>query len=110
VLGGGDVDINIMVMSPSGRILMDEQTISEINRELEIHEDGPYKVCFDNTFSFYSDKVVYFDLGIDLHNGTAVDHEELFRGLDLAKDDYENTKEIVVGFLLLCFTKIYGSN
>jgi len=94
VLSGGHIDIHILVLSPTGRIILDEQSVTETSTEIKIDENGAYKVCLDNTFSLRSDKVVYFDLGIDENNGTTVDHAELFQQFQLEKDDIDNTKDI----------------
>ena len=75
----------------------------EITEELTMNEDGPYEICFDNTFSTFSEKVVYFDLGIDETNRTGLDHDELMRGLELPKDDYEHREQIMVRDLLISF-------
>ena len=92
-MSGGYIDIHVLVLSPSGRIVLDEQGITETSTEIKIDENGPYKVCLDNTFSLRTDKVVYFDLGIDEHNRTTVDHAEL------EKDEIDDTKDIAVSHL-----------
>ena len=98
VLSGGDLHVNILVLSPTGRIILDEQSMTEINTEINIDELGAYKICFDNSYSLYYDKVIYFDLGIDEHNKTKVDHSELLESLQLEKDEREDTQEITVSF------------
>lgn len=80
---------------------MNEQRQTEVSRDIEIDEKGAYEICFDNSFSLYSSKVVYFDLGIDHYNLTGLDHLELMKDLKLEKDGYENVKEIVVRILYL---------
>ena len=74
--------------------------MTETSSEIKVDEDGAYKVCFDNVYSLYYDKVVYFDLGIDENNKTKVDHAELLENLALEKDEIENTQEIVVSILI----------
>ena len=98
VLSGGDLHVNILVLSPTGRIILDEQSMTETNTEINIDELGAYKICFDNSYSLYYDKVIYFDLGIDEHNKTKVDHSELLESLQLEKDEREDTQEITVSF------------
>lgn len=74
--------------------------MTETSTEIKVEEDGAYKVCFDNSYSMYHSKVVYFDLGIDENNKTKVDHSELFDNLNLEKDDREDTKEIIVRIVI----------
>lgn len=77
-------------------MIMNEERQTEVSREIETHENGAYEICFDNTFSVYSSKIVYFDLGVDQFNRTGLDHSELFNNMELEKDDYENVKGIAV--------------
>ena len=100
MLSGGDLNVNILVLSPTGHILLDETSMTETSTEIKVEEDGAYKVCFDNSYSMYHSKVVYFDLGIDENNKTKVDHSELFDNLNLEKDDREDTKEIIVRIVI----------
>ena len=96
MLSGGDADITVTVTAPSGFVAMHEYRQIEITEEIQMNENGPYEICFDNTFSRFTDKVVYFDLGIDETNKTRLDHDELTRDLVLPKDDYEHREQIMV--------------
>ena len=79
--------------------------MTETSTEINVDEHGAYKICFDNSYSLYYDKVIYFDLGIDENNKTKVDHSELLESLHLEKDQREDTQEIAVGFYLVIRSK-----
>jgi protein ERP2 len=60
VISGGDFDISFWLTSPSNRVL-----ISELNKNMGQHqilsdEKGEYRLCFDNTFSHFAVKQVFF--------------------------------------------------
>jgi hypothetical protein len=60
VISGGDYDISFWLTSPNNRVL-----VSDLNKNLGQHqilteEIGEYRLCFDNTFSHYSAKQVFF--------------------------------------------------
>ena len=108
VLSGGDADITVTVTAPSGLVAMHEYRQIEVTEEIQMNENGPYEVCFDNTFSRFTDKTVYFDLGIDETNKTGLDHDELTRGLVLPKDEYEHREQIMVSWKLCTGSLLYG--
>ncbi|XP_004206957.2 transmembrane emp24 domain-containing protein 5 [Hydra vulgaris] len=98
VLSGGEIDITLVIRSMiTGREYLNEFRQTEVSKEINIEEDGPVEICFDNRYSKFWDKVIYFDLGIDeSENKTGLDHEELFKGLHLEKDGYDNNNVIMV--------------
>lgn len=60
VISGGDFDISFWLTSPTNRVL-----ISELNKNMGQHqilseEHGEYRLCFDNTFSHFASKQVFF--------------------------------------------------
>lgn len=85
-----------MITSASGKELLREDQQTEISQEVQIDQDGPVEICFDNTFSTFSEKVIYFDLGIEELQKT--NSEEQFKGMALEKDQYEHSSEIMVSF------------
>ncbi|XP_061178005.1 bone morphogenetic protein 1-like [Saccostrea echinata] len=62
VIDGGDLDINFMVTSPHGRIMVSELQKSDAVHKLDATEVGVYKVCFDNSFSHFARKLVFFEI------------------------------------------------
>ena len=60
VISGGDFDVSFWLTSPSNRVL-----ISELNKNMGQHqilseEKGEYRLCFDNSFSHFAAKQVFF--------------------------------------------------
>ena len=60
VISGGDFDISFWLTSPTNRVL-----VSELNKNIGQHqilseELGEYRLCFDNTFSHFAAKQVFF--------------------------------------------------
>lgn len=60
--GHGDLDITFRLAEPSGRILIQDFKKSENNHRADAATDGDYKLCFDNSFSSYNVKTVFFEL------------------------------------------------
>jgi len=63
---GGQLDINVRVISPSGTILLETLHFSkdgdEGRQEIDVQEEGVYTFCFDNEMSRWTAKVVIFDI------------------------------------------------
>ncbi|CAF1579092.1 unnamed protein product [Rotaria magnacalcarata] len=62
VLAGGDSDISYWFYSPENRILQSELKKHDGHQTLKLEETGEYRFCFDNSFSRFSQKQVYFSL------------------------------------------------
>ncbi|GAB1605098.1 transmembrane emp24 domain-containing protein 1-like [Argonauta hians] len=62
VIDGGDMDIGFFIMAPNNNIVVAEDRKSESSHKLDVQMTGTYKICFDNTFSRFFRKVVYFDI------------------------------------------------
>merc|ERR1712130_711691 len=65
VLEGGDLDIDFMVISPKGQILIDEKRSEEGLHEISTTDKGDYQICFNNMFSRMTDKTVFFEIFIE---------------------------------------------
>ncbi|KAF2879209.1 hypothetical protein ILUMI_26964 [Ignelater luminosus] len=63
--GHGDLDITFRLSEPTGRILYADFKKSENNHRTEAAQTGDYKFCFDNTFSSYNTKTVFFELIVE---------------------------------------------
>ncbi|CAF3289745.1 unnamed protein product [Rotaria sp. Silwood2] len=62
VLAGGDMDINYWFYSPTNRVLQSQFRKHDGHQTLKLEETGEYRFCFDNSFSRFSQKQVYFSL------------------------------------------------
>ncbi|NXH18633.1 TMED1 protein, partial [Bucco capensis] len=65
VIAGAGLDVDFSLESPSGKLLVSEARRSDGAHVVEPTESGDYKLCFDNSFSTISDKLVFFELIFD---------------------------------------------
>jgi protein ERP2 len=65
VISGGDLDINFMIAGPDNKVYHMEYRKVANSVRFQSTQEGDYKVCFDNTFSRVSSKVVYFEVFLE---------------------------------------------
>ncbi|XP_020850687.1 transmembrane emp24 domain-containing protein 1 [Phascolarctos cinereus] len=65
VIGGAGLDVDFSLESPRGVLLVSEYRKSDGVHTVEPTEFGDYKLCFDNSFSTISEKLVFFELIFD---------------------------------------------
>jgi len=65
VLEGGDLDIDFMVISPKGVILVDEKRSEEGLHEITATDKGDYQICLSNLFSRVTEKTVFFEIFVE---------------------------------------------
>ncbi|XP_054039511.1 transmembrane emp24 domain-containing protein 1 [Rissa tridactyla] len=87
VIGGAGLDVDFSLESPSGRLLVREHRRSDGAHTVEPTEAGDYKLCFDNSFSTISEKLVFFELLFD-----ARPEEEEEEGWPAAPEDALDVK------------------
>lgn len=63
--GHGDLDITFQTYDPYGRILLADYKKSGNTHTINTQTTGDYKFCFDNTFSSFNTKTVFFELIVD---------------------------------------------
>ncbi|KAK0422034.1 hypothetical protein QR680_007325 [Steinernema hermaphroditum] len=61
VIDGGDLNINFMALHGADVLVQDHMKVDG-SHKIEIKELGDYQICFDNTFSYQSRKVVFFEV------------------------------------------------
>ncbi|XP_038221049.1 transmembrane emp24 domain-containing protein 5-like [Zerene cesonia] len=72
----GELDISFQLADPVGRIIVADYKKSEnAHRHTSVLE-GDYRFCFDNTFSTFSQKTVFFDLMIDTEDSQSKDYDD----------------------------------
>ncbi|XP_060092715.1 transmembrane emp24 domain-containing protein 1 [Heteronotia binoei] len=76
IIGGAGLDVDFSLESPSGVLLVEEYRRSDGLHTIEPTEAGDYKLCFDNSFSTISEKLVFFELIFD----SPREEEEDFNG------------------------------
>ncbi|CAF5189519.1 unnamed protein product, partial [Rotaria magnacalcarata] len=88
VLAGGDNDINYWFYAPSNRVLQSDFQKRDGHQTLKLEESGEYQFCFDNTFSRFSQKQVYFSLRlVDEHGNNEIDRVTEPWMTDIDRDD-----------------------
>ncbi|XP_078091057.1 transmembrane emp24 domain-containing protein 1-like [Mustelus asterias] len=65
VIGGAGLDIDFTVFSPKGESLVMESRRSDGVHMIEPTIIGDYKICFDNSFSTISEKLIFFEVIFD---------------------------------------------
>nr|XP_033780847.1 transmembrane emp24 domain-containing protein 1 [Geotrypetes seraphini] len=69
VIGGAGMDVDFTLVSPRGVMLVTEFRKSDGVHTVEPTEDGDYMMCFDNSFSTISEKLIFFELIFDSQPG-----------------------------------------
>uniref|UniRef100_A0A8R1XW07 GOLD domain-containing protein n=2 Tax=Onchocerca TaxID=6281 RepID=A0A8R1XW07_ONCVO len=69
VIDGGDLNINFMMLFED-KILLKETEKVEGSHKLFMKESGDYQLCFDNSFSYQTRKVLFFELFLLDENGS----------------------------------------
>lgn len=64
VIEGGNYDVDVTLVSPSGVTLYNEQKKQFDRHGWTSDEVGEYKFCFSNEFSTFTHKMVYFDFQV----------------------------------------------
>ncbi|KAM6219535.1 transmembrane emp24 domain-containing protein 1 [Rhynchocyon petersi] len=65
VIGGAGLDVDFSLESPQGVLLVSESRKADGVHTVEPTEAGDYRLCFDNSFSTISEKLVFFELIFD---------------------------------------------
>ncbi|KAJ8373211.1 hypothetical protein AAFF_G00270440 [Aldrovandia affinis] len=76
VIGGAGMDVDFTIFSPQGHQLSSDFRRSDGIHTVEPTEDGDYRICFDNSFSRVSEKMVFFEVILEGHAGDAGGDDE----------------------------------
>ncbi|KAM4534719.1 transmembrane emp24 domain-containing protein 1a [Fundulus diaphanus] len=76
VIAGSGLDVGFALISPSGYRLVSEFRTSDGIHMVDTTESGDYRLCFDNSFSKMSEKMVFFKVIINSQSNTAGGQEE----------------------------------
>lgn len=63
--GHGDLDISFELQNPNGHPIITEYKKSDNIHRFDAIVDGDYRYCFDNSFSSFNAKTVFFELIIE---------------------------------------------
>ncbi|EDW28908.1 GL19428 [Drosophila persimilis] len=75
--GHGDTDISFTLMDPHRKLLAADEKKDKGSLEHAAEETGIYKLCFDNTISTFSQKIVSFSLEVSPADYEAQEVREL---------------------------------
>ncbi|XP_065125728.1 transmembrane emp24 domain-containing protein 1b [Paramisgurnus dabryanus] len=65
VIAGAGMDVDFNILSPQRIHLVSEYRRSDGVHMVEPTEEGDYQICFDNTFSRFSEKIIFFEVILD---------------------------------------------
>lgn len=95
VIDGGDLDINFFIQAPDGKVVVSEHKKSDNLHRIQMMA-GDMKLCLDNTFSHFSNKLVFFEIISDDEDDSdekeefgAGAQEELQQIMDMTLDDFK---------------------
>ncbi|MEQ2167660.1 hypothetical protein GOODEAATRI_006370 [Goodea atripinnis] len=77
VIAGSGLDVGFALISPTGYRVVSEFRTSDGIHMVDPTEFGDYRLCFDNSFSKLSEKMVFFKVTINSPRNTAGGQEEL---------------------------------
>lgn len=63
--GQGEIDISFHLATPTGRIIVSDIKKPENSHRTEASEEGDYRMCWDNTFSHFNSKTVFFEIIVE---------------------------------------------
>ncbi|KAM7387179.1 hypothetical protein PAMA_009679 [Pampus argenteus] len=76
VIAGSGLDVGFVLISPSGHRLASDFRRSDGIHMVDPTDDGDYRLCFDNSFSKLSEKMVFFDVNINSQSSTGGGRDE----------------------------------
>ncbi|XP_040918700.1 transmembrane emp24 domain-containing protein 1a isoform X1 [Toxotes jaculatrix] len=76
VIAGSGLDVGFALISPSGHRLVSDFRRSDGIHTVDPTEDGDYRLCFDNSFSKLSEKMVFFEVTINSQSSAGRGREE----------------------------------
>ncbi|XP_036400436.1 transmembrane emp24 domain-containing protein 1-like [Megalops cyprinoides] len=76
VIAGSGMDVDFTIISPHGYQLTSEFRRSDGIHTVEPTEDGDYQICFGNSFSRFSEKMVFFEIILEGQGGDAGGDDE----------------------------------
>lgn len=65
----GDLDISFELQNPHGHPIVTEYKKSDNIHRFDVLVEGDYRYCFDNSFSSFNTKTVFFELIIEWDGG-----------------------------------------
>lgn len=63
--GHGDLDISFEIQTPQGYSIVNEYKKSDNIHRITAQSEGDYRFCFDNSFSMFNTKTVFFEVIVE---------------------------------------------
>ncbi|KAK2818324.1 hypothetical protein Q7C36_022257 [Tachysurus vachellii] len=79
VIAGAGMDVDFSIISPHGHHLASEFRRSDGVHMVDSTEEGDYQICFDNSFSRFSEKMVFFEVILENAAGDTTVEDEWAR-------------------------------
>ncbi|XP_030270503.1 transmembrane emp24 domain-containing protein 1b [Sparus aurata] len=76
VIAGAGMDVDFTILSPEGIQIITESRRSDGVHVVEPTQEGDYQICFDNSFSRFSEKMVFFEIILEGQGGDVGGDEE----------------------------------
>ncbi|XP_055384816.1 transmembrane emp24 domain-containing protein 5 [Condylostylus longicornis] len=78
----GDLDISFELTEPIGRIIFADFKKSENVHRHSVQVEGDYRFCFDNRFSSFNSKTIFFEIIVENENGQNSEfNQDILEGL-----------------------------
>lgn len=90
--GHGDLDISFTIAEANGKILFTDYKRSENIHRIDVSKDLYYRFCFDNSFSSFNRKTVFFEMIIETHGQSEGDSKESFDYEGLTPEEVYDVK------------------
>lgn len=93
--GHGDLDISFSLLDPIGLVIVSDFKKPENMHQHEVQKEGDYRFCFDNSFSMFNRKTVFFELIVE-REGDQLHGDEQWKDVDdltgLTPEEYYDMK------------------
>ncbi|XP_030646373.1 transmembrane emp24 domain-containing protein 1a [Chanos chanos] len=76
VIAGSGLDVGFTIISPQGFRLVSDFRKSDGIHMIDPTEEGDYRICFDNSFSKFSEKMVFVEVIMDTQIGEGEEEED----------------------------------
>lgn len=102
VIAGSGLDVSFSLISPNGYRLVSDFRKSDGIHTVDPTDDGDYRICFDNSFSQMSLKMVYFEVVLNSRSTATDGWDEVAKEdsqLEYKLKDFRTSLETVRGHL-----------
>ncbi|MBN3289329.1 TMED1 protein, partial [Polypterus senegalus] len=95
VIAGAGMDVDFTISSPQGVLLYSDFRRSDGMHTIDSTDEGDYQICFDNTFSKFSEKMVFFEVIFDSPQESQDDWSQMVPPEELLDYKLEDIRESI---------------